>query len=228
MTVFDNEGGPPRMAPQSRALVLAVDQRRARVRLQARVPPPAPGLLRRARQRRSRWRAATGSSAGAARPTSPSTNATARCCSTAIWRRAPSSYRAFLQQWNATPTAPPDLAVVRCRGDRHRLRVLERGDRACRVESCSAARVSVTADPARHRGGRRLRDRDHRQPGARLPRRVGARRDGNVLARSSVVAPTSSASTRASDSSQLAVTVAGLGLRDRLASEADHILDRPR
>ena len=33
LSLFDNEGGPPRMAGQSRALVLAVDQRRRQVRL---------------------------------------------------------------------------------------------------------------------------------------------------------------------------------------------------
>ncbi|MDE3134101.1 MAG: aryl-sulfate sulfotransferase, partial [Acidobacteriota bacterium] len=33
LTLFDNEGGPPRYAAQSRALVLAIDQRRRRARL---------------------------------------------------------------------------------------------------------------------------------------------------------------------------------------------------
>lgn len=120
MTVFDNEGGPPRFGPQSRALTLSVDERRRQVRLiRADVHTPAIysaalgsvqplpgggtfvgwGTSSYFSEYDSHGRVlfdggfATGGTKGAA------------------------SYRAFLHTWSGLPTAPPDIAVVRSRGN---------------------------------------------------------------------------------------------------------------
>jgi len=120
MTVFDNEGGPPRFGRQSRALTLSVDEVRRRVRLiRADVHEPAIysaalgsvqpltggrvfvgwGPSSYFSQYDSRGRLlfdgglATGGTGGA------------------------SSYRAFLQPWTGVPTAPPDIAVEHSQGN---------------------------------------------------------------------------------------------------------------
>ena len=119
MTLFDNEGGPPRFGPQSRALTLAVDEQRKRVQLiraDLHTPPIYSAALGSVQpltggnvfvgwgtssyftEYDSHGRVlfdggfATGGTEGAA------------------------SYRAFLQPWNGLPTAPPDIAVVRSQG----------------------------------------------------------------------------------------------------------------
>lgn len=120
MTVFDNEGGPPREGPQSRALLLSLDERRRRVKLiradvhNPKVNSNALGSVQtlgggslfvgwgqssyftkydRSGRVLFDGHLATGGAAGGF------------------------SYRAFLQQWQGRPTAPPDVAIVRSGGN---------------------------------------------------------------------------------------------------------------
>ena len=121
MTVFDNEGGPPRFGPQSRALTLAVDERRRRVQL-VRADVHQPPIY--------------SSALGSVQPlpggdvfvgwgtSSYFTEYDSRgrvlfdgALATAGGKNGAASYRAFLQPWNGLPTAPPDIAVVRSQGN---------------------------------------------------------------------------------------------------------------
>lgn len=112
MTVFDNEGGPPKVAPQSKALVLSVNERTRRVSLKhsyAHHPSVYSDAL------------------GSVQPLSADRYLVG-------WGRATyftvyesggkilfdgrltpgaNSYRAFLGAWSAMPTRPPDVAVTR-------------------------------------------------------------------------------------------------------------------
>jgi outer membrane protein assembly factor BamB len=120
MTVFDNEGGPPRFGPQSRALTLAVDEKRLRVQLiraDLHTPPIYSAAL------------------GSVQPLSGGDVFVGWGTSSYFTQYDPSgrvlfdgylatggsqgasSYRAFLQPWNGIPTAPPDIAVVRSQGN---------------------------------------------------------------------------------------------------------------
>ncbi len=116
LTLFDNEGGPPQEAAQSRALVLAVDQRRRRVRLvhafhhRPSVYSDALGSVQPLSG--GRWFVGWGRS----------TYFTEYAGSGEVLfdghlSPGSSSYRAFLQQWTGTPSAPPDVAVVRSGGN---------------------------------------------------------------------------------------------------------------
>ena len=112
MTVFDNEGGPPQEASQSRALVLALDERRRRAR-----------LLRAFEHKPSVYSDALGS----VQPLGGGRMFVGWGRSTYFTQYGPhgnvefdghlsagiSSYRAFLQRWSATPTRPPDVHVMR-------------------------------------------------------------------------------------------------------------------
>lgn len=111
LSVFDNEGGPPREARQSRALLLDLDERHRRVRLRQAIhhhPPVYSDAL------------------GSVQPLSGGVFVG--------WGRASyftsytpsgsvafeghlmpkvSSYRAFLSPWEAAPRTPPALAITR-------------------------------------------------------------------------------------------------------------------
>ncbi len=112
LSVFDNEGGPPQFAAHSRALVLLVDERRRQVRLKHAFhhhPPVYSNAL------------------GSVQPLGGDTWFVGWGRSTSFAQYAgsgalqfeghlspgSSSYRAFLQQWDGRPTAPPDIAVTR-------------------------------------------------------------------------------------------------------------------
>lgn len=116
MTVFDNEGGPPREGPQSRALVLALDEGRRRVSLiKADVHKPK----------------VNSNALGSVQPLSNGSLFVGWGQSSYFTKYDRSgrvlfdghlatggpadgySYRAFLQQWNGRPTAPPDIAIIR-------------------------------------------------------------------------------------------------------------------
>ncbi len=115
LTLFDNEGGPPQMAAHSRALVLNVDQRRRRVRLQhafkhqpqvysdalGSVQPLAGGD----------WFVGWGRSSYF---TKYSGNGTVLF--DGHLSAGTNSYRAFLKSWNATPTTAPDLVATAAGG----------------------------------------------------------------------------------------------------------------
>ena len=109
--MFDNEGGPPRESGQSRALVLSLDEQRRRVRVEhafRHSPPVYSDAL------------------GSVQPLEDGTWFVGWGRSTAVTNYTnagevlfdghlspgSSSYRAFLQEWSGTPTAPPDIAVV--------------------------------------------------------------------------------------------------------------------
>ncbi|MGH2844371.1 MAG: arylsulfotransferase family protein [Solirubrobacteraceae bacterium] len=112
VTVFDNEGGPPQVAPQSRALVLLVDQQRRRVWLRRAIehqPPVYSDAL------------------GNVQPLGDGRIFVGWGRSSFFTQYGPhggvefdghlsagiSSYRAFLQPWSATPARPPDLTLTR-------------------------------------------------------------------------------------------------------------------
>lgn len=112
MTVFDNEGGPPQEASQSRALVLVVDQAHRRVRLRRayeHLPPVYSDAL------------------GSVQPLGGGRMFVGWGRATYFTQYGPhggvefdghltpgvSSYRAFLQRWSATPARPPDVALTR-------------------------------------------------------------------------------------------------------------------
>lgn len=115
LTLFDNEGGPPRYARQSRALILALDQKRMRVRLvhAMRHDPPvysdALGSVQLLDN--GQWFVGWGRSTNFTRYSS---------AGTALYdghlSSGSSSYRAFLQPWTGSPTRPPDVAVTRSGG----------------------------------------------------------------------------------------------------------------
>jgi hypothetical protein len=111
LTIFDNEGGPPRYAAQSRALVLSIDQRRRRARLlhafhhDPAVYSDALGSVQPLGG--GQWFVGWG-----------------RSTNFSIYRNdgevvfdghlsaGASSYRAFLESWTGTPAAPPDISVA--------------------------------------------------------------------------------------------------------------------
>jgi hypothetical protein len=112
LTIFDNEGGPPREARQSRALVLRLDERGRRIRSYRAFthhPPISAGAL------------------GSVQPLArghlfvgwgnPSyfTEYDARGRVVFDARLAPgtASYRAFKEPWTGRPAQPPDVSVVR-------------------------------------------------------------------------------------------------------------------
>jgi hypothetical protein len=116
MTVFDNEGGPPREGPQSRALVLALDEAHRRVSLiKADVHKPK----------------VNSNALGSVQPLSNGSLFVGWGQSSYFTKYDRSgrvlfdghlatggpaggySYRAFLQQWSGRPTAPPDVAIIR-------------------------------------------------------------------------------------------------------------------
>jgi hypothetical protein len=112
LTLFDNEGGPPRYAAHSRALVLSLDEKRRRVRLEHQfhhspqvysnalgsVQPLADGD----------WFVGWGRSTNFTRY-----SAAGEVLFDGHLSAGSSSYRAFLQSWTGTPTAPPDIVVAR-------------------------------------------------------------------------------------------------------------------
>ncbi len=112
LTLFDNEGGPPQMAAQSRALVLSIDAPRHRV-----------SLVHAFRHHPAVYSDALGSVQPLADGTwfvgwGRATDFTRYSSSGEVLfdgHLAPgsSSYRAFLQQWNGTPTTMPAIAVTR-------------------------------------------------------------------------------------------------------------------
>ena len=112
VTIFDNEGGPPREASQSRALVLALDERARRVRYYKQYlhrPPVSAGAL------------------GSVQPVgrghtfvgwgNPSYFTEFDRFGRVLLdgRLAPhaASYRAFKQPWTGQPVTDPDLALIR-------------------------------------------------------------------------------------------------------------------
>jgi hypothetical protein len=111
LTVFDNEGGPPQEASQSRALLLSVDQRHMRVTLkhafhhQPAVYSDALGSVQPLPD--GRWFVGWGRSTYFTKYTQ-----TGEVLFDGHLTPGASSYRAFLQSWNATPTSPPDVAAV--------------------------------------------------------------------------------------------------------------------
>ena len=115
MTVFDNEGGPPRYARQSRALVLSLDERRMRVKLahEFRHDPPVYSDALGSVQSlgRGEWFVGWGRS----------TNFTlydriGNVLLDGHLSAGSSSYRAFLQPWTGRPLRPPDISVSRSGG----------------------------------------------------------------------------------------------------------------
>ena len=120
MTVFDNEGGPPRFGPQSRALTLAVDEKRLRVRL-IRADVHTPSIYSAAL---GSVQPLTGGDVFVGWGTSsyftqydPNGRVLFDGYLATGGTEGASSYRAFLQPWNGLPTAPPDIAVVRSQGN---------------------------------------------------------------------------------------------------------------
>lgn len=112
MTVFDNGGGPPQFEAHSRALVLAVDEKRRRVRLvhafhhQPPVYSDALGSVRPLGG--GNWFVGWG------RGTAFSAYSNSgEVLLDGHLDPASSSYRAFLQPWTGRPAAPPDIAVTR-------------------------------------------------------------------------------------------------------------------
>lgn len=111
MTVFDNEGGPPQRAAHSRALVLNVDERRRKVTLRhafqhhPQVYSDALGSVQPLAG--NDWFVGWGRSTNFTKYSN-----TGRVLFDGHLTLGASSYRAFLQPWTATPTAPPDLAAV--------------------------------------------------------------------------------------------------------------------
>ncbi|MDE3130589.1 MAG: aryl-sulfate sulfotransferase, partial [Acidobacteriota bacterium] len=112
LTLFDNEGGPPRYASQSRALVLSLDQRRMRVTLVHAFhhdPPVYSDALGSVQPAGAgEWFVGWGRS----------TNLSLYSNSGEVLfdghlSAGSSSYRAFLQNWSGTPRRPPDIAVTR-------------------------------------------------------------------------------------------------------------------
>lgn len=112
LTLFDNEGGPPQYAASSRALVLSLDEKRRRVRLahQFHHSPPvysnALGSVQPVGD--DEWFVGWGRSTNFTRYSS-----TGEVLFDGHLSAGSSSYRAFLQSWTGTPTAPPDIAVAR-------------------------------------------------------------------------------------------------------------------
>ena len=110
-TVFDNEAGPPAIAKQSRGLVLAVDERRRRVKL-VRAYHHRPHVLSEA--------------LGSVQPLDDDHmfigwgdssyftewDAHGRVVLDAHLSGGVLSYRAFLQPWRGIPAQPPDIVVV--------------------------------------------------------------------------------------------------------------------
>ena len=167
-TVFDNEGGPPQEESQSRGLVLHVDERHRRVR-----------FLRALHHRPGVYSSALGSvqkleHGGIFMGWGVSTWFTeydrhgrvlldARLEPVGV-----NSYRAFQNRWSGRPHWPPRVVDRALRPRRHRVRQLERRDRASVVAGARRRpRRRSAADP--HACGRRLRDRDRaRQAPARV------------------------------------------------------------
>lgn len=111
LSVFDNEGGPPRRAGQSRALLLQFDVRRRRVRLvrALRHQPPVYTDALGSVQPLS----GGGTFVGWGRAGYFSSYTAAGALAFDGRLAAPvSSYRAFLQAWDAIPATPPALAVA--------------------------------------------------------------------------------------------------------------------
>jgi hypothetical protein len=111
LSVFDNEGGPPQVAAQSRALILSVDQRRMRVRLEHAYrhhPPVYSDALGSVQPLTGGdWLVGWGRGTAFTRYSSEGD-----VLFDGHLNPASSSYRAFLQPWSGTPTAPPDIAVT--------------------------------------------------------------------------------------------------------------------
>ncbi|HEX3801668.1 MAG TPA: arylsulfotransferase family protein [Solirubrobacteraceae bacterium] len=116
LTLFDNEGGPPQEAAESRALVLSVDEKRRRVRLEHAFhhsPPVYSDALGSVQPLgHGKWFVGWGRS----------TNFTEYAGTGEVMfdghlSAGSSSYRAFLRSWSGTPTAPPDVAVARAGAD---------------------------------------------------------------------------------------------------------------
>jgi hypothetical protein len=111
LTLFDNEGGPPQEASQSRALVLSVDQRRMRVGLkhafhhQPAVYSDALGSVQPLAG--GRWFVGWGRSTYFTKYTQ-----SGEVLFDGHLTPGASSYRAFLQPWTAAPATVPDIAVA--------------------------------------------------------------------------------------------------------------------
>jgi hypothetical protein len=112
LTLFDNEGGPPRYAAQSRALVLSLDEKRRRVRLEHQFnhnPPVYSNALGSVEPvGDDEWFVGWGRSTNFTRYSS-----TGEVLFDGHLSAGSSSYRALLQSWNGTPTTPPDILVAR-------------------------------------------------------------------------------------------------------------------
>lgn len=112
LTLFDNEGGPPQLAAQSRALVLAIDAARRRVSLvhafrhQPAVYSDALGSVQPVGD--GTWFVGWGRATDFTRYSS-----SGEVLFDGHLSPGSSSYRAFLQQWNGTPSTTPAIAVAR-------------------------------------------------------------------------------------------------------------------
>lgn len=112
LTLFDNEGGPPQEASQSRALVLAVDLRRMRVNLkhafhhQPAVYSDALGSVQPLPD--GRWFVGWGRSTYFTKYKS-----SGEVVFDGHLTPGAVSYRAFLESWKSTPATLPDVAAVR-------------------------------------------------------------------------------------------------------------------
>jgi Arylsulfotransferase (ASST) len=110
LTMFDNEGGPPKEASQSRGLVLKIDERRRRASLQRqfhhrpRVLSEALGSLEPLAG--GHWFMGWGASSYFTEY-----DRHGRVLFDGRLGPGTNSYRAFKQAWTGTPSAPPDLAV---------------------------------------------------------------------------------------------------------------------
>jgi Arylsulfotransferase (ASST) len=111
LTIFDNEAGPPDEASQSRGLVLQLNQRTRRVRFirQFVHRPPVLSVALGSVQPLGHGHTLMGwGASGYVTEYGPG--------GTVLFDahlRSSSSYRAFKQDWAATPAQPPDLAVTR-------------------------------------------------------------------------------------------------------------------
>lgn len=112
LTIFDNEGGPPNEASQSRGLVLSIDEkrRRASFRKQYLHHPPVLSQALGSMQQLAGGHAFVGWGSS-----SYFTEYGSRGQVLFDGRLAPgtSSYRAFKQPWTGRPARPPDVTAVR-------------------------------------------------------------------------------------------------------------------
>jgi hypothetical protein len=112
VSVFDDEAGPPRKAPSSRGLVLALDRRRGRARVEHERHRSAPTSAQ--SEGSVQWLPGGGAFVGwGAQPFFSQFGASGRLLFDATLPEDDGSYRAYRHTWQATPRTRPAVAATR-------------------------------------------------------------------------------------------------------------------